>query len=54
MQRRGVAAAYQRLADALASRIRVHDVTVLDAEQELLSLGRGILEEALFNGGRPC
>lgn len=44
---------YQRLADALASRIRVHDVTVLDAEQELLSLGRGILEEALFNGGRP-
>ncbi len=44
---------YSDLAAALAARSRVHDVTILDAEQDFLSLGRGILEEVLFNGGRP-
>ncbi|RDI61765.1 universal stress protein [Microvirga subterranea] len=44
---------YSDLAAALAARSRVHDVTVLDAERDFLSLGRGILEEVLFNGGRP-
>lgn len=44
---------YSDLAVALAARSRVHDVTILDAEKDLLSLGRGILEEVLFNGGRP-
>lgn len=44
---------YSGLAAALAARTRVHDVTILDAEHDFLSLERGILEEVLFNGGRP-
>ncbi|MFC4171052.1 universal stress protein [Microvirga sp. GCM10011540] len=44
---------YPELAASLAVRTRVHDITVLDAEPDPLSLGRGFLEEALFNGGRP-
>ena len=44
---------YSALATSLAVRTRVHDVTILDAEPDPLSLGRGFLEEALFSGGRP-
>jgi nucleotide-binding universal stress UspA family protein len=44
---------YQVLASTLAARTRIYDLTVLDREPDPLSLGRGALEEALFNGGGP-
>jgi hypothetical protein len=44
---------YSDLSAALAARSRAHGVTDLDAQQDFLSYGRGILEEVLFNGGRP-
>jgi nucleotide-binding universal stress UspA family protein len=36
-----------------ARRARVHDLTIFDLEADALSLSRGFLEEALFNGGAP-
>lgn len=44
---------YTLLASAFTKQARIHDVTVFDAEPDTLSLRRGILEDALFNGGRP-
>ncbi|HZH50973.1 MAG TPA: universal stress protein [Microvirga sp.] len=44
---------YSALATSLTVRTRVHDLTILDAEPDPLSLGRGFIEETLFSGGRP-
>lgn len=44
---------YSVLTTLFAKRARLHDVTVFDAQPDALSLGRGILEEALFSSGRP-
>ena len=44
---------YSDLTFAFAASARVHDVTVLDADSELLSLTEGILQQALFESGRP-
>lgn len=44
---------YPALASLFAKRARIHDLTIFDAEMDTLSLSRGLLEEALFNGGAP-
>jgi len=44
---------YDDLAFAFATSARVHDLTVLDADSELLSLTEGVLHQALFESGRP-
>ncbi|WP_445503506.1 universal stress protein [Microvirga sp. G4-2] len=44
---------YPVLTSLFAKRARLHDLTVFDAETDTLSLNRGLLEEALFNGGAP-
>lgn len=44
---------YPALSSLFAKRARLHDLTVFDAESDTLSLNRGLLEEALFNGGSP-
>ena len=44
---------YPDLIFGFGARARVHDLTVLDADSEFLSLGQGALHEALFNSGRP-
>lgn len=44
---------YPDLAARFTTRARVHDLAVVEADSEPLSIGRGILEDALFNGGRP-
>lgn len=44
---------YSNLATRFAKRARIHDITVFDLEPDPLSISRGLLEEALFNGGGP-
>lgn len=44
---------YAALTTRFAKRARIHDLTVFDADPDALSLNRGLLEEALFNSGRP-
>lgn len=44
---------YPALSSLFAKRARLHDLTAFDAETDTLSLNRGLLEEALFNGGAP-
>ncbi|NIX75052.1 universal stress protein [Microvirga terricola] len=44
---------YSVLAPQFAKRARIHDATIVDAEPDSLSLGRGLLEETLFGSGRP-
>lgn len=44
---------YSVLAPQFTKRARVHDVIVVDAEPDALSLDRGLLEETLFGSGRP-
>ncbi|QFU17698.1 universal stress protein [Microvirga thermotolerans] len=44
---------YALLASSFTKRVRTHDLVIVDAEPDSLSLRRGLLEEALFNGGRP-
>ncbi|MBF9232664.1 universal stress protein [Microvirga alba] len=44
---------YSVLAPETAKRARVHDVAVFDVQPDPLSLNRGLLEEVLFNSGRP-
>ncbi|WP_230530160.1 universal stress protein [Microvirga roseola] len=44
---------YAVLASRFAKRTRIHDLTLFDADPDAMSLGRGLLEEAMFNGGRP-
>ena len=44
---------YPDLASAFAARARVHDLAILDADPEFLSLAEGILHHALFDSGRP-
>ena len=44
---------YDELSFAFSTRARVHDLTVLDADSELLSLTEGVLHQALFESGRP-
>jgi nucleotide-binding universal stress UspA family protein len=44
---------YSVLASRFAKRARIHDITVYDLEADPISLSRGFLEEALFNGGGP-
>ncbi|MGO4572119.1 universal stress protein [Microvirga sp. 2TAF3] len=44
---------YSILTISFTKRARIHDVTIFGAEPDALSLRRGLLEEPLFNGGRP-
>jgi len=44
---------YAVLTTRFAKRARLQDITIFDAESDSLSLPRGLLEEALFNSGRP-
>lgn len=44
---------YSLLSLSFTKQTRLHDLTLFDAEPDALSLKRGLLEDALFNGGRP-
>ncbi|MBF9196955.1 universal stress protein [Microvirga terrestris] len=44
---------YPVLATEFAKRARVHDLTIFDAHPDALSFNRGVIEETLFNSGRP-
>ena len=44
---------YDELVARFLRQARVHDLTILDAEQATISTDRGLLEAALFDSGRP-
>ncbi|WP_112662335.1 universal stress protein [Microvirga flavescens] len=44
---------YAALTASFTRRARVHDLSIVDAELNSWSLERGLLEETLFNSGRP-
>ena len=44
---------YNDLTSTFAIQARVHDITVLDGQAHALAIGHGLLEEVLFESGRP-
>jgi len=44
---------YSELSDRLISLARVHDLSVIDQEQDAAERDRGLIESALFDSGRP-
>jgi nucleotide-binding universal stress UspA family protein len=44
---------YAGLVDAFVGQARVHDLSVLDAEQSPVDIDRGLIEAVLFKSGRP-
>lgn len=44
---------YPSLVAKFIAQARVHDVTILDAEDHAISVDRGFIESALFDSGRP-
>ncbi|HZH51862.1 MAG TPA: universal stress protein [Microvirga sp.] len=44
---------YADLVETFSRLCRVHDLTVVDAEADLLAVDRGLIEQSLFNSGRP-
>jgi len=47
------ALSYPDLIDAFTTQARVHDLAVIDAEPEALSVDRGLIEAVLLGSGRP-
>ena len=44
---------YSHLLNAFRSQARLHDLTILDAESETVTLDRGLMEALLMDSGRP-
>src|SRR5829696_6231736 len=44
---------YQDLLHAFLNHARVHDLSVLDAEEHTLDVDRGLIDSVLFESGRP-
>jgi nucleotide-binding universal stress UspA family protein len=44
---------YAELVEAFSSLTRVHDLTILDADADMLTVDRTLIEQALFSSGRP-
>lgn len=44
---------YRGLLDAFVAQARVHDLSVIDAEQSIADLDRDLIEAVLFTSGRP-
>jgi nucleotide-binding universal stress UspA family protein len=44
---------YGDLVDGFVAETRVHDLSILDAEEETASVDRGLIEAVLFGSGRP-
>ncbi|KRE11283.1 hypothetical protein ASE63_20210 [Bosea sp. Root381] len=44
---------YAELSDRLLAQARVHDLSIIDQEQDAAERDRGLIEAALFSSGRP-